>query len=182
MRETTIKRLHWGCGSWCPPGWINSDQKEGPGIDISCDIRDGLPLDTGSMDYVVSIHALPEVPYPDQVPVLRELRRVLKPDGVLRLGLPDLDRTIQAYLREDRTYFQVPDEEARSLGAKFIVHLIWYGYSRTFFTHDFVEELLLKAGFSRVDRCAYGETHSPHPGIVELDNREEESLFVEAIK
>src|SRR3712207_401343 len=133
------------------------------------------------MDYVVSIHALPEVPYPDQVPVLRELRRVLKPDGVLRLGLPDLDRTIQAYLREDRTYFQVPDEEARSLGAKFIVHLIWYGYSRTFFTHDFVEELLLKAGFSRVDRCAYGETRSPHPGIVELDNREEESLFVEAI-
>ena len=182
MRETTIKRLHWGCGSWRPPGWINSDSKEGPGIDISCDIRDGLPLDTGSMDYVVSIHALPEVPYPDQAPVLRELRRVLKPDGVLRLGLPDLDRTIQAYLREDRAYFQVPDEEARSLGAKFIVHLIWYGYSRTFFTHDFIEELLLKAGFSRVDRCYYGETHSPHPGIVELDNREEESLFVEAIK
>jgi predicted SAM-dependent methyltransferase len=182
VRETTIKRLHWGCGSWCPPGWINSDQKEGPGIDISCDIRDGLPLDTGSMDYVVSIHALPEVPYPDQVPVLRELRRVLKQDGVLRLGLPDLDRTIQAYLREDRTYFQVPDEEARSIGAKFIVHLIWYGYSRTFFTRDFVEELLLKAGFSRVDRCAYGETHSPHPEIVELDNREGESLFVEAIK
>ncbi len=182
MRETSIKRLHWGCGSWCPPGWINSDQKEGPGIDISCDIRDGLPLDTGSMDYAVSIHALPEVPYPDQVPVLRELRRVLKPDGVLRLGLPDLDRTIQAYLREDRTYFQVPDEEAVSLGAKFVVHLVWYGYTRTFFTHDFLEELLLKADFRQVDRCGYGETHSPYSGFMELDNREVESLFVEAIK
>ncbi len=131
---------------------------------------------------VVSIHALPEVPYPDLVPVLKELQRVLKPGGVLRLGLPDLDSTIQAYLGKDRSYFQIPDEEARSLGAKFVVHLIWYGYTRTFFTHDFVEELLLKAGFSRVVRCAYGETHSPHPGIVELDNREEESLFVEATK
>ncbi len=182
MRETTIKRLHWGCGSWRPSGWINSDSKEGPGIDISCEIRDGLPLDTGSIDYAVSIHALPEVPYPDLVPVLEELRRVLKPNGVLRLGLPDLDRTIEAYLRGDSSHFPIPDEEAMSLGSKFVVHLIWYGYTRTFFTHDFVEEHLYKAGFARVDRCAYGETRSPYPEIVELDNREEESLFVEAIK
>src|ERR671915_2431952 len=95
-----------------PTGWINSDRKEGPGIDISCDIRDGLPLDAGSVDYAVSIHALPEVPYPDLVPVLKELRRVLRPNGVLRLGLPDVDRTIQAYLRKDRSYFPIPDEEA----------------------------------------------------------------------
>ena len=182
MSETAIKRLHWGCGSWHPPGWINSDQKEGPGIDISCDIRDGLPLEGESIDYAVSIHALPEVPYPDLVPVLKELRRVLKPKGVLRLGLPDLDKTIQAYLRKDRDYFQIPDEDGTSLGAKFIVHLIWYGYTRTFFTRDFIEELLLKAGFSRVSLRGYKETGSPYPDIVELDNREGESLFVEAIK
>ena len=131
---------------------------------------------------MISIHALQEVAYPDLVPVLKEFRRVLKSNGVLRLGLPDLDRTIQAYLGEDRTYFPIPDEEATSLGAKFIVHLIWYGYTRTLFTHDFVEELLLKAGFREVDQCGYGETHSQYPGIVELDNREEESLFFEAIK
>ncbi len=177
-----IQRLHWGCGSFRPPGWINADRKEGHGIDISCDIRDGLPLDTDSIDYAVSIHALPEVPYPDLIPALRELRRVLKPNGVLRLSLPDLDKMIQAYLRGDRNYFLIPDEEAASLGAKFIVHLIWYGYSRTFFTHDFIEELLLKADFSHVSRCGYKETNTRYPGIVELDNREKESLFVEAIK
>ncbi len=182
MGEEAIKRLHWGCGSWRPPGWINADRKEGPGIDISCDIRDGLPLETNSIDYTVSIHALPEVPYPDLIPVLRELRRVLKPNGVLRLSLPDLDKTIQAYLRKDRNYFQIPDEDAASLGAKFIIHLIWYGYSHTFFTHDFIEELLLKAGFSQVSHCGYKETSTLYPGIVELDNREEESLFVEATK
>ena len=183
MGERAIKRLHWGCGSWVPSGWINSDRKEGPGIDISCDILDGLPLDAGSMDYAVSIHALPEVPYPDLVPALRELRRVLKPGGVLRLGLPDLDRAIEAYLRRDPDHFSlIPDEEAASFGAKFVVHLIWYGYTRTFFTHDFAEEILLKAGFGRVDRCGYRETRSPYPGIVELDNREGESLFVEATK
>jgi predicted SAM-dependent methyltransferase len=125
--ETTIRRLHWGCGSWRPDGWINSDRKEGPGIDISCDILNGLPLDTGSIDYAVSIHALQEESYPDLVPVLKELRRVLRPNGVLRLGLPDLDRTIQAYLRKDSSSFPIPDEEAMSIGAKLEAAPIGYG-------------------------------------------------------
>lgn len=180
--EMEIKRLNWGCGTAREPGWINSDQKDGAGIDISCDIRNGLPLDSDSIDYIVSIHALPEVPYPELVPTLQELRRVLKPGGTLRLGLPDLDKGIQAYLRNDRDYFLIPDEEVRSIGAKFIVQLLWYGWSRTLFTYDFIEELLDKAGFSQVSRCAYKQTHSPHPGIVELDNRKQESLFVEAVK
>ncbi len=123
------------------------------------------------------------MPYPGLIPVLEELRRVLKPKGVLRLSLPDLDKTIQAYLRKDRDHFSlIPDEDAASFGAKFIVHLVWYGYTRTFFTRDFIEELLLKAGFRQVSQCGYKETYSPYPDIVELDNREEESLFVEAIK
>lgn len=156
--------------------------KEGPGIQISCDIRDGLPLEDGSVDYVVSIHALPELPYPDIVPTLRELRRVLKPGGVLRLGLPDLDQAIAAYRRRDRDYFLIPDEEVRSLGGKLVVQMIWYGYSRTLFTIDFIRELMESAGFRQVGRRSFRQTESPYPGIVELDDRERESLFVEGVK
>jgi predicted SAM-dependent methyltransferase len=180
--RASIKRLNWGCGEWAPTGWINVDIKDGPGIDISCDIRDGLPLESESIDYAVSIHALPEIPYSDLVPTLQELRRVLRPGGVLRLALPDLDRGIQAYQSNDRDYFLVPDHDARSIGAKFIVQAIWYGYSRTLFTHDFIEELLIKAGFTRLQRCNFGQTASEFPEIVELDNRERESLFVEAAR
>ncbi len=182
MAPGTIRRLNWGCGAEGEAGWINSDQKEGPGVDISCDIRDGLPLETDSIDYAVSIHALPEIPYPELVPALVELRRVLKPGGVLRLSLPDLDKAIAAYQRGDRSYFLIPDEEVSSMGGKMIVQLTWYGYSRSLFTTDFVEELLSKAGFGRVDRVAYQVTNSAIPGITELDNRERESLFVEGTK
>jgi SAM-dependent methyltransferase len=182
MNATAIKRLNWGCGGAGEPGWINSDQKEGPGIDIRCDIRGGLPLDADSIDYAVGIHALPEVPYPELVPVLAELRRVLKPQGTLRLSLPDLDKGIQAYLHKDKSYFLIPDEEVQSIGGKLIVQLIWYGYSRTLFTFDFIYEVLVKAGYSQVSQCLYQQTNSAFPGIVELDNRENESLFVEAVK
>jgi SAM-dependent methyltransferase len=183
ISPATTTRLNWGCGDTGEPGWVNSDIKDGPGIQISADIRDGLPLPDESIDYAVSIHALPMISYPDLVPVLQELRRMLKPGGVLRLGLPDVERAIHAFQNRDRNYFLVPDKEIRSAGGKFIVHLLWYGYSLTLFTADFIEELLWKAGYREVNRCVYKQTFSTHaPGILELDNREVESLFIEAVR
>lgn len=183
MAETQeIVRLNWGCGAEGEPGWINSDVKEGPGIDLPCSIFDGLPLDDASVDYIVSIHALPELTIQQQVPALEELRRVLKPGGVLRLALPDLLKGVAAYQRGDRDYFLVPDEDAERFGAKLVTQLLWYGYSKTLFVPDFVEEICLKAGFSEVRHVAYKETTTQFDGITELDNREAESLFVEAFK
>lgn len=174
------RRLHWGCGSSPAPCWVNSDRRDDPEIDLVADIREGLPAADGSFDYAFSMHALQELPLDDAVPALCELRRVLRPGGVLRLCLPDLDRGIDAYRRGDTGHFLVPDWE--SPGAKFVVHMLWYGHSRLLFTRDFVEELLRRAGFARVDHVAFGETASPYPEIVELDARPEESLFVEATR
>jgi predicted SAM-dependent methyltransferase len=177
-----FRRLNWGCGEHFGPGWINSDIKDIPGVDIPCDIRDGLPLETNSVDYAVSIHSLPEIPYGDLVGVLTELHRVLKPGGVLRVALPDLDRAIRAYVAGDRDYFLIPDSEAEAIGSKLVAQMTWYGWSRSLFTQDFTEEILLKAGFREVLECSFRETRSPFPEIVELDIREQESLFAEAIK
>jgi predicted SAM-dependent methyltransferase len=180
--QSTIRRLNWGCGGHPEPGWINSDKGEYPHVELVADIREGLPLDSDSIDYAVSIHALPEVPYPDLVPALQELRRVLEPGGVLRLALPDIDKGIKAYLDGDRDYFLIPDDDARSLGSKFIVQMIWYGYTRTLFNYEFTEELLERAGFTTIYQCDYKQTKGPVPDIVEIDNRERESFFVEAVK
>jgi predicted SAM-dependent methyltransferase len=180
--ETSVRRLNWGCGKHPRPGWINSDAADWLGVDHVGDIREGLPVEEDSIDYAVGVHSLPEIPYDDLLSALHELKRVLKPGGILRLALPDIDKGIEAYHRGDRDYFLVPDEDAKSISAKFIVQTIWYGHTRTPFNHDFIEELLLKAGFARVHRCAFGQTASPFPEIVTLDNRERESLFVEAIK
>jgi RNA polymerase sigma factor (sigma-70 family) len=114
--------------------------------------------------------------------VLGELRRLLKPAGVLRLALPDVDKGIRAYLAGEREHFLVPDEDVASLGGKFVVHMLWYGWTMTMFTPDFIEELLRMAGFVTVHHVAFKETCSRLPGITDLDNREEESLFVEAVK
>jgi len=177
-----MRRMNWGCGNDVRSGWINADLKDLPGVDVVGDIRVGLPLDDDVLDYIVSIHALPMISYPDLVPVLQELKRVLKPGGVLRLALPDVDKGIDAYRRGDLSHFFVPHEDVSSLGGKFVVHMLWYGYSVTLFTRDFIEELLAKAGYRDIRHCVYQETATELDGIIELDNREGESLFVEATK
>lgn len=178
-----IHRLNWGCGPITPYGWVNSDIRPGPGIDVVGDIRAGLPIADGVFDYAVSIHALPEIPYADQDRALQELKRVLKPGAVLRLGLPDLEKAIAAYNTKDIDYFfLIPDEAIQSLTGKMITQLLWYGCSRTMFTAEFMAELLARNGFQNIYPCSFRETRSSFPGIVELDDRQLESFFIEATK
>jgi SAM-dependent methyltransferase len=66
-----------------------------------------LPLHDNSIDYISSQHALPALKVWNQLDALSELRRVLKPGGVLRLCLPDLDLTIAAYQSGRQEYFSV---------------------------------------------------------------------------
>jgi SAM-dependent methyltransferase len=174
-------RLNWGCGDWVVPGWVNSDIKGGEGV-IACDIREGLPFENEEFHYVVSIHSLPELAYEELIPALEEFRRILKPSGILRVALPDLEKSMDAYRRGDRDFFLIPDDDMQTLGGKLALHVVWYGYSRSVFVGEFVEELLLRAGFTEVHHVGYRETRSAYSEIVSLDNREAESLFVEAVK
>ena len=174
------RRLNLGCGPRAAPGWINCDLRPHGGIDVRSDLRRGLPIATGTIDCIAAIHVLQDLGW-DEIPAaLHELRRVLKPGGVLRLAVPDLDKAIHAYLRGDAAYFHVPDRDAESIGGKLITQIIWYGSVRTPCTFDCVEEWLRRSGFHRVARCDFGA--SVIDGLATLDNRERESLFVEATK
>lgn len=174
------RRLNCGCGPQPAQGWLNADLRDFPGVQLRGDLRDGLPLPDACLDYAVAIHLLQDLPWHDLPAALAELQRVLRPGGALRLALPDLERAIAAWQRGDHAYFHVPDGDARSIGAKLVTQIIWYGSVRTPFTWDFAQELLDEAGFVDIRRAAFGETGTGLPEITALDNRERESLFVEA--
>ena len=172
--------MNLGCGPDAAAGWLNCDIARASRVDVRADLRRGLPFGAGTLDCIAAIHELQDLAWHDIAPALSELHRVLKRRGVLRLAVPDLEKSIDAYLVADASYFYVPDEHARSIGAKLVTQAIWYGSVRTPCTFGFLEEWLQRAGFAEVVRRAFGE--SSVDGLARLDNRERESLFVEAMK
>jgi len=174
--------INLGCGPVARSGWVNCDARDLPGVDLRCDLRSGLALGANYADYIAAIHVLQDLAYAEIVPALREIRRVLKPGGVLRLAVPDIDRAINAYVRRDAGYFYVPDEDARSIGGKLVTQIIWYGSVRTPCNFDFINESLAAAAYHDIKRCAFGVTCSRFPQLASLDNRERETLVVEALK
>jgi SAM-dependent methyltransferase len=179
---TRVRRLNWGCGGDARRGWINSDTTASPGVDVVANIREGLSIESGSIDYAVGVHSLQELAFPELLPALAELYRVLRPGGTLRLVVPDLDAGIRAYTERDDAHFLVPPDQVRSRGGRFIAHILRGGDARSLFTFDFAEELLLDAGFVDVTRCQSGETASRFEEIVELDPREPGSMFIETTR
>lgn len=59
--------------------------------------------------------------------IVVEVRRVLKPGGVLRLGLPDLDKALQAYLRKDALLCPGSGCPQFRREADYPNYLLWFG-------------------------------------------------------
>jgi predicted SAM-dependent methyltransferase len=175
------KRLHWGCGGLHPPGWINADSGPGPGVDIACDIVvDGLPLPSASIERIYCSPSLERVPAHQLLAVLRELHRVLEPGGLIRLCVPDFDRALDAYRRQEDAWrwcwlWDSPD-------GNFLTQLLNHGYARSLFTKEFATELLRRSGFSSVSLAAFGRSASGFSDWPDQGHRAQECLFIEARK
>ena len=89
--------LNLGCGSRFHPGWTNVDMAPQHPSVLRCDFLEGLPFADQSQDVVYHSHVLEHLPRDHAVDFLRECRRVLKPGGILRVAVPDLERIVADY-------------------------------------------------------------------------------------
>lgn len=77
------------------------------------DLRKGIPAASGSVDAVYHSHVLEHIDR-DAVPgFFAQIRRVLRPDGLHRIAVPDLERYAREYL--DSLERAMHDPEARAL-------------------------------------------------------------------
>jgi predicted SAM-dependent methyltransferase len=90
--------LNLGCGSRHHPDWINIDiAPQDPGV-IQYDLSRGIPLADATCDVVYHTAVLEHIRRADAAAFLRECNRVLKPGGIIRVGVPDLEKICQIYL------------------------------------------------------------------------------------
>lgn len=141
-------------------------------IFVHHNIAYGLPFPDQSVDYLYSSHVLEHLLRKDARDLLEEVHRVLKKNGIARICVPDLEHVFSLYQKGEK-------EEA----LEFFFADSQSGYfSRHLYMYDFglLEKLLREAGFSHVEQNSYREGKTPD--IEVLDNRPEQTLYVEASK
>lgn len=106
--------LNLGCGAVFDPRWVNCDvAPAAPGV-RGMDASRPLEFPTESVHVVYSSHMLEHLPVDGARAFLAECRRVLRPGGVVRMVVPDLEGIARAYLRElDGVDSRVPGAEVR---------------------------------------------------------------------
>lgn len=172
-------KVNLGCGYVQPEDWLNVDIKD-YGSNIMADVRDRLPLDDETVDFVLMNHTLQCFHYDELPVVLKEVRRIMKPGSTLRILTPDLDRAIAMYTTGDSSYFPISDELEPELSGKFARYLLWHGDTRCVFNYDSLLSLLERNGFREIIEQFNGR--STNPIFTELDSREMESLVADCVK
>lgn len=106
-----------GGGNWYFPGWANVDlYADDAFIDCKHDLRlmKPIPFQNSSAKVIFSSHVLEHISDENCLFVLREFHRILKPEGLLRISVPDMDKAFQAYFANDECFFD--DGGARCIG------------------------------------------------------------------
>lgn len=92
------KLLNLGCGGRFRDGWINVDFSDtGPGV-IAANLRKAVPFPDESFDVVYHSHLLEHFQKTNAEAFLKECHRVLTPQGVIRIAVPDLEAITRSYL------------------------------------------------------------------------------------
>ncbi|OUC13632.1 MAG: methyltransferase [Alkalinema sp. CACIAM 70d] len=93
-----MKLVNIGCGQTLHPDWINLDLVPSSPAVRSFDIRRGLPFAERTCDVCYSSHVLEHLQPAQASFLITETFRVLKPGGILRIVVPDLEQIARLYL------------------------------------------------------------------------------------
>ena len=111
--EQRCKLLNVGCGSHFHKDWVNLDLISDNSDVICHDLTCGLPFPDDCFDAVYHSHVLEHLKPNDGVKLLEECLRVLKPGGIARIVVPDLERIAKLYLEMHNRAWE-GDEQAKS--------------------------------------------------------------------
>lgn len=200
-------KVNLGCGLAIAPGWINVDASlnalfagawgwlikilykisgsnryysEKQYIEILSanrfvfhDLAISLPFEDDSVDVFYSSHFFEHLFKNDASRLIRECFKALRKGGLIRIAVPDLAYAVKQYKEGAKkemleNYFFVND-----LSSYLARHKYMYDF-------ELMRDLLVEGGFEDVRICAYRQ--GACPDIMVLDNRPEETLFVEAVK
>lgn len=162
------------------PHWLNVDAVRDQNVDYLIDFSRRLPFADQSFDGVFCEHVLEHFGLEQGARLARELKRVLRQSGWLRVVVPDAERIVRSYL-------DAPAElVARRSGDGETPMETVNDYFRQRYEHQFLydgatlERLLARAGFAEVARASFGAGAGCPALLIDHPKYAWESLYVEA--
>jgi predicted SAM-dependent methyltransferase len=146
-----------------------------------------LPLESGTAEVVYSSHMLKHLDRVEALSFLSEAMRVLVPRGYLRLALPDLHKLTDEYISsgDADVYLEAMHtcmNRPRKWADRFRYAVVGPRQHHWMYDPASIGRLLVASGFVDVEHHPPGKTGIPNPGLLDLSEREQDSLFVEARK
>lgn len=182
-------RLHLGCGRTRLPKWLNVDIAGAN--DLNWDLAEGLSfVSDNTVDFIFHEHVLEHLERPDAIAFTRECYRSLKPGGVIRIAMPDLDEVVRTYQNGWKSEYASVCEEFRAAygGVTFktrgeLLDICMRGWGHCYlYNEEDVCKVLAHSGFQDIRRVRHGI--SSHEALTGIEQRPaaESSLVVEGVK
>lgn len=170
-------RLHLGSGGEHKDGWVNVDLVGDP-IDLAWNLAKGIPFEDGRVDAIFHEHLLEHIPMEDGYGFMQECFRVLRPGGVLRVGVPDAGMLCASYVGDGRYLEELhPGRPTRLIAVQELFY--WHRHT-TMFDKETLGLVFRAAGFPDPVQKEFGDSAvQPAP---DTERRRAESLYMEAIK
>ncbi len=163
-------KLHIGCGENVYRGWVNIDREALRGVDYVLDVRRGLPFEEVCAIYAE--HFLEHLSLDHGLLFLRECRRVLSPEGVLRVSTPNLDWVFQTHYRAGQWG---SEEDATADCVR--MNRAFHGWGHQFlYNRQMLTSVLKASGFPRISFHRYGESGLPEMRGLERHETWEDTL------
>jgi len=175
-----------GCGPFGQFGWVNLDLYPQPNLSLRSDSRRSLPLAGGSCIGIHVEHFLEHLDPADECLVfLRECRRCLDAEGVLRVIVPDAGLYIRAYSDPGWATMNriglggANPQDVFACKMDVLNHIFiqeWEHYGG--WDGERLELMLRNAGFTRVSLTSWREGCFPG-GCIDREQHRSYSLYVE---
>jgi predicted SAM-dependent methyltransferase len=189
--------LNLGCGATRPADglWVNIDNLHAVFPDKDCperiafdsephyknaDLTKGIPFEDNSADGIFASHFLEHLSAFNAIKFLKECRRVLKPEGVLRISVPDPEIFHRLTLSGCKDWGEpIPPSPSWMECALFCDMHDPSGHQMLLEKYS-IFCLLWMADFRNYFESNFGQ--STKPNLAVLDNRPVFSAFYEAVK
>jgi predicted SAM-dependent methyltransferase len=172
LASAKVPSLHLGANRSHIPGWLETDIEPLDSETIYLDATKAFPFASATFVYIYSEHMIEHLPFSAGLDMLKECRRVLKADGVLRVATPDLAFILNLFPNpgnDGRSYMRwmaktfMADTASAEITPISIINNAFRSWGHQFlYDAHTLESSLREAGFAKVTRLKYNDSTHKH--------------------